>query len=132
MQQVILPNLAAGNCVIADRFVDASIAYQGGGRMLGIDKVKQVYSLLEPVLKTDATFLFDVPLKMALNRLQQAGNLDRIELESSEFFARVQKAYHLLAKEEPERIKLISTAGAFEETRKNLQQHLEQLLGVFQ
>ena len=132
LQQVILPNLAAGNCVIADRFVDASIAYQGGGRMLGIDKVKQVYSLLEPVLKTDATFLFDVPLKMALNRLQQAGNLDRIELESSEFFARVQKAYHLLAKEEPERIKLISTAGAFEETRKNLQQHLEQLLGVFQ
>ena len=53
---MIVPNLEAGVCVIADRFVDASIAYQGGGRELGVDKIKLVYGLLEPMLTTDMTF----------------------------------------------------------------------------
>lgn len=132
LNQVICPNLAEGNCVIADRFIDASIAYQGGGRMLGVDKVKQVYSLLDPVLKTDATFLFDVPLELAMKRLKRAGNLDRIELESSEFFTRVQNTYHMLAKENPERIKVISTAGLLEDTRKILTLNLDRLMERFQ
>jgi dTMP kinase len=127
IRQVIVPNLESGVCVIADRFVDASIAYQGGGRKLGIDKVKLIYSLLEPRLTTDITFLFDVPLDLALDRLSRGRELDRIELESKEFFERVQKAYHELAKEEPDRIKVIMTNRAFHETRESLRRELDQL-----
>jgi len=128
IRQVILPNLEAGVWVIADRFVDASIAYQGGGRMLGVDKIKQVYGLLEPHIATDMTFLFDVPLELALDRLSRGRELDRIELESREFFERVQSSYHQLAQEEPKRIKTIMTNQPVKKTRELLTGHLDQLL----
>ena len=128
LQQVILPNLEAGVWVLADRFVDASIAYQGGGRELGVAKVQQVYALLEPRLTTDMTFLFDVPLAIAMDRLSRGRELDRVEQESQEFFARVQNTYHALAKAEPERIKLVSTERSFSKTRQQLSDYLDQLL----
>lgn len=128
IRQVIAPNLEAGVCVIADRFIDASIAYQGGGRMLGIDKVKQVYSMLEPILATDATFLFDVPLELAMERLQRGRELDRIELEPQEFFKRVQDTYHKLADKEPKRIKKIMTNRPLHKTRELLTEYLDELL----
>lgn len=128
IRQVIVPNLEAGVCVIADRFVDASIAYQGGGRELGVDKIKQAYALLEPMLTTDMTFLFDVPLSLAMDRLSRGRELDRIELESREFFARVQKTYHQLAADEPQRIKRIMTNHPIAHTREQLVRHLEHLL----
>lgn len=128
IRQVIVPNLEAGVCVIADRFVDASIAYQGGGRELGVDKIKLVYGLLEPMLTTDMTFLFDVPLSLAMDRLSRGRELDRIELESREFFARVQKTYHQLAADEPQRIKRIMTNHPIAYTREQLVRHLEHLL----
>jgi dTMP kinase len=128
IRQVIVPNLEAGVCVIADRFVDASIAYQGGGRELGVDKIKLVYGLLEPTLTTDMTFLFDVPLSLAMDRLSRGRELDRIELESREFFARVQNTYHQLAADEPQRIKKIMTNHPIAHTREQLIRHLEHLL----
>lgn len=128
IRQVIVPNLEAGVCVIADRFVDASIAYQGGGRELGVDKIKLVYGLLEPTLTTDMTFLFDVPLSLAMDRLSRGRELDRIELESREFFARVQNTYHQLAADEPQRIKKIMTNHPIAHTRGQLVRHLEHLL----
>lgn len=128
IQQVIEPNLANGVCVLADRFVDASIAYQGGGRELGVDKVKTVYSLLVPQLKTDATFLFDAPLEIAMERLKTDRELDRIEQESQDFFNRVQQTYYQLLREEPERIKLISTNCSIVNTRDILLKHLDNLL----
>lgn len=128
IRQVIVPNLEAGVCVIADRFVDASIAYQGGGRELGVDKIKLVYGLLEPTLTTDMTFLFDVPLSLAMDRLSRGRELDRIELESREFFARVQNTYHQLAADEPLRIKKIMTNHPIAHTREQLVRHLEHLI----
>jgi dTMP kinase len=128
IRQVIVPNLEAGVCVIADRFVDASIAYQGGGRELGVDKIKLVYGLLEPTLTTDMTFLFDVPLSLAMDRLSRGRELDRIELESREFFARVQNTYHQLAADEPQRIKKIMTNHPIAHTREQLVRHLEHLI----
>jgi dTMP kinase len=128
IRQVIVPNLEAGVCVIADRFVDASIAYQGGGRELGVDKIKLVYGLLEPTLTTNMTFLFDVPLSLAMDRLSRGRELDRIELESREFFARVQNTYHQLAADEPQRIKKIMTNHPIAHTREQLVRHLEHLL----
>ncbi len=131
IRQVIVPNLDAGRWVLADRFVDASIAYQGGGRQLGITKVKQIYAMLEPMLITDMTFLFDAPLELAMERLNR-GEKDRIEQEGLEFFARVQNAYYQLEHEQPQRIKRIITNQAMSITRETLQFYLDQLLAKYQ
>lgn len=131
ISQVIVPNLDAGRWVLADRFVDASIAYQGAGRQLGIDKVKQIYAMLEPMLTTDMTFLFDAPLELAMERLNR-GEKDRIEQEGLDFFARVQNAYYQLEREQPQRVKRIITNQAMTITRETLQFYLDQLLTKYQ
>ena len=128
IQQVIVPNLAAGHWVLADRFVDASIAYQGAGRNLGVDKVKQIYAMLEPMLATEMTFLFDAPLSLAMERLNRGKGLDRIEQEGLEFFTRVQNAYYALEANEPQRIKRIMTNQPLHKTRAILQEYLDKLI----
>lgn len=131
IEHVIVPNLNKGICVLADRFVDSSIAYQGSGRMLGVEKVKTVYSLLEPHIEPDITFLFDAPLSIAMMRLNKERTKDRIEKESLEFFERVQNSYHKLAEENPSRIKIISTVPEISETRKKIIEQLDILLAGY-
>lgn len=126
--QVILPHLEQGTWVIADRFVDASIAYQGGGRNLGADKVKQLYQMLEPTVNTDITFLFDVELDVAMQRVTAKGQRDRIEQESRQFFSRVRQTYLNLANENSERIKIINTAETIAQNQAQLASYLDQLL----
>jgi dTMP kinase len=118
IHNVIMPNLDNGVCVIADRFIDASIAYQGIGRGLGIDTVEKVISILEPQITTDLTILFDTPLPIALHRVSRSRNKDRIENEADNFFSAVQKAYHDIVKLAPHRVKLISTDQPKEDTQK--------------
>jgi dTMP kinase len=128
LQQVILPNLNRGYWVVADRFIDASIAYQGAGRKLGFATVQQVYALLKPCLTTDLTLLFDVPLNLALERISRGRKLDRIEQESREFFTRVQQAYQELARDNPQRIKTIYTNQPLAHTRVILMHLLDELV----
>jgi dTMP kinase len=128
INNIIIPKLQQGVCVVADRFIDAAIAYQGGGRGLGLDKVSKVISLLEPQLQTDLTFLFDAPLSLALNRVARNRQKDRIEQETGSFFARVQHTYHEIAKQEPERVKVINTNQALENTHTLVARYLDQLL----
>ncbi|HLX54674.1 MAG TPA: dTMP kinase [Aquella sp.] len=128
IDKVLCPNLEKGICVVADRFVDASLAYQGAGRGLGMDKVRQVINCLAPALSTDLTFLFNVPLSIALERVAKNKNKDRIEKESIEFFTKVQDAYLDIAAAEPERMKIIKTNRNRTETRTEIIQHLDYLL----
>ena len=87
--------------------------------------------MLEPMLITDMTFLFDAPLELAMERLNR-GEKDRIEQEGLEFFARVQNAYYQLEHEQPQRIKRIITNQAMSITRETLQFYLDQLLAKYQ
>ncbi|MCC2626217.1 MAG: dTMP kinase [Burkholderiales bacterium] len=128
IDKVIRPNLEQGVCVIADRFVDASLAYQGAGRGIGMDKVYQVMNWLEPVLKTDLTFLFNVPLSVAFERVGKNRNKDRIEKESIDFFTKVQNAYLDIASKEPGRMKVIRTNRPKHESREEIIRHLDGLL----
>jgi dTMP kinase len=128
VDKVICPNLAQGICVVADRYIDASLAYQGAGRGLGQAKVRQVMNWLEPVLMPDLTFLFNVPLSIAFTRVDKNKNKDRIEQESRDFFAKVQNAYLDIAKEEPQRVKVIATNQTKTKTRAHIVQHLDYLL----
>lgn len=128
LKSVIVPNLESGVCVVADRFLDASIAYQGYGRKIGIEKVSKVIELLEPQLQTNLTFLFNVPLSLALKRVSRNKEKDRIESEGEDFFATVQNSYLRIAEKEPGRVKLINTNQPLEKTQILVAWHLDQLL----
>ena len=109
LAQVIAPALARGAWVVCDRFVDASFAYQGGGRGLVWDKLTQLSAWTVGDLQPDLTLIFDVPVALARQRLAQANpqGADRFEQEQADFFERVRAAYQRIAAENPKRAKLI-------------------------
>ena len=107
VQQVICPALARGAWVLCDRFVDSSVAYQGGGRELGLDVVSAVNHLAVGGCMPQRTFLIDIDPVTAGKRIGRREHLDRIEAETATFHARVREAFLQLAKQNPERIVLL-------------------------
>ena len=106
--QVIEPALARGDWVICDRFVDASFAYQGGGRGLSWKKLEELAAWVLGDLQPDLTLMFDAPVAIAQRRLHAATSQpDRFEQEHADFFERVRDAYLRIATENPERVRLI-------------------------
>ena len=121
VEKVILPNLEAGNWVISDRFMDSSIAYQGGGR--GLDKeMINVFSKNLNLPIPDLTLLFDVPVKISLSRVKARGELDRFEQEELAFHNRIREAYLELAKENISRIQIIDSSQEIKRMLKNVEQ----------
>ncbi|MCX7155309.1 MAG: dTMP kinase [Rhodocyclales bacterium] len=114
--QVIEPALARGDWVVCDRFVDASFAYQGGGRGLSWKKLEELAAWVLGDLQPDLTLIFDAPVAIAQQRLHAATSQpDRFEQEQAAFFERVRAAYLRLAAENPARVRLIDatqTPGA--------------------
>ncbi len=104
VEEVIRPALSANKVVISDRFSDATLAYQGAGRCLPMETVKQLNELATESLTPDITFLLDVPVKEGLKRVQRT---DRIELEEEEFHDRVREEYLNIAARELERVTLL-------------------------
>jgi dTMP kinase len=103
----IEPHLRAGRWVICDRFTDATYAYQGGGRRLDPQPIRQLETLVQGGRSPDLTVLLDAPVEQALRRARQrnAGTpSDRFESERAEFFERVRDVYCARAAAEPERI----------------------------
>ncbi|MCM2288056.1 MAG: dTMP kinase [Sulfuritalea sp.] len=106
--QVIEPALARGEWVVCDRFVDASFAYQGGGRGLDWTKLEVLANWVLGDLQPDLTLIFDAPVAVAQQRLHAATSQpDRFEQEQSEFFERVRAAYLRIAHENSARVRLI-------------------------
>ena len=94
-QEVIIPNMDQGKFIIADRYSDSTLAYQGGGRNLDIEWLIELNNYATFTLLPDITFFVDIRSEEALRRLDS--NKDRIEGEGIEFQARVRKTYHELA-----------------------------------
>ena len=111
VEQVIKPALRAGKWVVSDRFSDASFAYQGGGRGMDWEKLKQLEQWVHPDLQPDLTLFFDVPVEVARQRLKNNISLDRFEQEQDDFFERVRAAYHRRVAENPQRYAVIDAAG---------------------
>lgn len=108
IKQVIMPALQAGQWVVSDRYVDASYAYQGGGRLIEQRTIAFLDHWLVADYQPDLTLLFDLPVEVGLARAASRGEgKDRIEQEKIDFFERVRQAYLARAKEAPERIKII-------------------------
>jgi dTMP kinase len=121
------PNLRAGRWVICDRFTDATYAYQGGGRRLGMEKISELEIMVQGALRPDFTVLLDAPVENALARARRrnaGAPEDRFERERSEFFERVRKVYRARAAAEPQRIAIVDATRSVDEVGAHI---LEQL-----
>ncbi|AUL47311.1 dTMP kinase [Bordetella trematum] len=128
VQQVIAPALARGAWVVCDRYTDATYAYQGGGRELGAARVAALEQWLQPALRPDLTWLFDVPLEVARARMAGERQLDRFEQEGQAFFERTRQAYHARVQADPERIHVIDASQPLAAVRAALEADLQRFL----
>lgn len=103
-QEVIKPALAQGKTVICDRYIDASLAYQGEGRSIPRALVNQLNKTATGGLMPNLTFLLDIKPEIALKRIERG---DRLEIESMEFHNRVRSGYLKLYRENSDRIVLL-------------------------
>ena len=117
VEDVIRPALARGQLVLCDRFVDSSLVYQGIGRNLGVEKIKEINHFATGGLEPDLTFVIQIDQAEGLRRkdAQQNGRLDRLESEKGDFHSRVHDGFSALAKWYPRRVKRID--GAAEPSR---------------
>jgi dTMP kinase len=108
VDQALQPLLNGGTWVLLDRFVDSSLAYQGGGRQLGIDAVRNLNEFATGGLTPDRTLLLSIDPWLGRTRSQARSDaLDRLELEHEPFHARIAAAYAELAAADPRRIRTI-------------------------
>ena len=117
---LIRPALARGAWVLSDRFVDASYAYQGGGRGLSMSRIAELDKLVLSDLRPDLTLLFDVPVEIGLARAGKRGDLDRIEREDLGFFQRIRDTYLSRAAAEPARFQVLDAAAPLAEVQEQL------------
>lgn len=128
LTETIEPALAEGRVVLCDRYADASRAYQGAGRGLGVDLVDRLHSELCPRVPR-RTYLFDCPVPLALARVAgRRVKADRFEREERAFHEKVRRAYLALAAREPKRFLVLDAARAPEEVLADLVKDLARLL----
>ena len=129
--EVIEPGLAAGNIVLCDRFTDSTEAYQGSGRRLGSEPVRELHRILCGNLQPDLTILMDsnphASVRRARSRNQRASKSagrshdeNRFEQETRSFFARVREGYLAIAKREPERVAIVDARGMPQQTHQKI------------
>jgi len=125
VQHVIRPALERGDWVLCDRFGDATVAYQNGGKGVPMPLIERLAEAAHAGLAPDRTLVFDCSYEVSRKRLASAGRSpDRFEREDEAFFDRVRVAYARLARDEPSRIRLIDGASAVEKIRTELEKHL--------
>ncbi len=118
--EVVEPALAAGRHVLCDRFTDSTRAYQGWGRGVPLGVIDQGARLATGGRRPDRTLLFDLPADKARARghslsRQERGTADRLDAEDLGFYERVRRGFLAMAEEDP-RFRVISSAGAFQDT----------------
>lgn len=122
--EVILPALQAGKVVLADRFTDATVAYQGYGRGLGADAVRQIDKVACQGLEPDLTLWLDlnpeIAIARALERHENGEGEDesRMERENHDFHARVRQGYRELWHAHPKRIQRIDASGTLDQVER--------------
>jgi dTMP kinase len=118
--EVIRPALQAGKIVLCDRFTDATLAYQGFGRMLNLDQLQMLNDWATDSLHPDLTLVFDLPEELGVTRARRRNERairdeGRFEAEDLRFHRRVREGYLALATAEPERFVVIDATGSIDE-----------------
>lgn len=115
---IVNPAIEQGKIVLCDRHTDSSVAYQGYGRGLDINQINTLNNLATNNKKPDLTLVFDVDIETSMQRV--GNEKDRMESAGKEFFNRVRNGYLELAKQEPDRIKVIDSTKSIQEVQKDV------------
>lgn len=115
---IVNPAVKQGKIVLCDRHIDSTVAYQGYGRGLDIERINMLNNLATNGKKPDLTFVFDVDVETSMKRVGK--EKDRMESAGVEFHNRVRQGYLELAKQEPQRIKVIDATKSIEEIHKKV------------
>ena len=128
VDNLINPNLDKGIWIISDRYLDSTIAYQGGGRQLDINLITSLSASLK-LPTPDFTLLFDLPVDVALERAKERSELDRFEREPLDFHSRIRESYLELASTN-NRIKTIDSSKDFETVSIQVENYLNEFLNA--
>jgi dTMP kinase len=135
--RLILPALEKGQVILCDRFSDATIAYQAYGRGLPLEAVREVCRRASRGLSPRLTLLFDLPVENGLERAfrriagrEERSREDRFEREHLDFHRRIREGYLAIARQEPDRVRIIDASRDIETTRREVRAILSSFLGV--
>ena len=130
LDEVIRPAIKAGRWVICDRFSDATVAYQGGGRRADTAWIESLRAAVHADLEPDLTLLLDAPVGVGLDRIRMR-EPDHFEREDPGFFARVRATYLELARDDPKRIEVIDAEPPLIEVKSRISSRLTAFLSEF-
>lgn len=129
VREKILPALQGGSIVLCDRFQEATFAYQGFGRNIPLDFLKQVNFFATGGLVPDCTFIFDISVDLSYARMQKMNKIkDRLEQNDRSFYERISAGYRFLAEAEPQRVLLIDGSRPVEEISEVVYNRLKGIL----
>jgi dTMP kinase len=129
--ELIRPAIEEGKIVICDRFVDSTVAFQGGGRGLDLELIARMNNLATGGLRPNLTLVFDLDPRLARARRESApvgGLLGAFDEASESFHDRVRAAYARLAAENPDRVSVVDASGRVRETQERVMSLLDPLL----
>lgn len=125
---IVNPAVEAGQIVLCDRHIDSTVAYQGYGRGLDIERIKMLNNIATNGKKPDLTIVFDIDVENSMKRV--GSEKDRMESAGIEFHNRVRNGYLEIAKQEPQRIKVIDAAGKIEDIHNEVKCIINNLLNI--
>ncbi|MBT9138199.1 MAG: Thymidylate kinase [Syntrophomonadaceae bacterium] len=125
---VIIPALSEGKIVISDRFLDATVAYQGYGRNLDLTLIEKLNELASQGIKPDLTILLDIEILSGMKRAKRGMKGDRLEEEGDFFHNQVREGYLKIAAFEPERVKVVNASDSMDNIRAAIRKHVDKLL----
>ncbi len=129
VDEVVKPLLEQNVCIICDRFVDSSIAYQAIGRNLKVEDVRSINLFATDGLLPDVTFLIDISGEIGYSRVTKQGEADRIEKEGVIYFEKVRQAFLSLANNEPNRFFVINGNQTIDDIEKEIENILTNNFG---
>jgi dTMP kinase len=130
IHSLVRPALERGEVVVQDRYLDSSVAYQGAGRVLDAEEVRELSLWATERLMPNLTVLLDVPASVAKARQAQTEReYDRLEAEAEDFHTRVRESYLSLAAADPERFLVVNGELPIEEIHRSIITKVSDLLG---
>ena len=128
VREIIHPALLSGKIVIADRFIDSSLAYQGFGRQLGEEVIWNLNKLAIDDVMPNLTLFLDVSPEIGFKRRNSSYKIDRLDLQQKDFFERVYQGYKKLAEKYKERYVIIDGKGTVNQTAGKVWEKVKKLL----
>jgi dTMP kinase len=130
VERLIRPALERGETVLSDRYADATIAYQGFGRGLDVDRIRELNAVATDGVVPDITLVLDLDAEIGLERVARRsdGGTDRLESEELEFHKRVRDGYLHVADCEPDRVKTVEVGGEIEVVQEEIRSIIDEFL----